>query len=416
MPTPIESLKNQAEIFLERGEQDKARAYYRTILARGRFRRDVEPRDLFEAQIKLGEIAARQRKWRAATTYFKRALAFAEYQIGPISPEVVTALDKLALIYQARGEIQASREVMYMTPMHGSDMRYYFEGAYRRSEGVAWSQHYRLRQEMVESLLHASDPPKMLEEVRRDPSAYPAPVTVLVTRTYFMRKLGDIRKAERLCKKAERKCVRMLGKNHPQTLRLRATLIGLSAMVRCFDANDVLDDPKATAKKREERVIRAQQVFEEVKQVQDQIEHIDPYDLIPVLATIGLFYAIRQRYAEAQPYYEQVLALLEKDEEHDEGDLALAICNLAQCTYCQGKYDEAEQYDLRVLALREKLVGEKPLTGHILDHLVQIYEKQGRDPSLITSTKERAQRIREGAESQQRGSYMSEYHEKSYRF
>ena len=139
-----------------------------------------------------------------------------------------------------------------------------------------------------------------------------------------------------------------------------------------------------------------------------------------MLATIGLFYAIRQRYAEAQPYYEKVLTLLEKDEEHDEKalalDLALAICNLAQCTYCQEKYDEAEQYDLRVLALREKHVGEKPLTGHILDHLVQIYEKQGRKPSLITSTRKRAQRIREKAEAKQRGSYISEYREKSYRF
>jgi tetratricopeptide (TPR) repeat protein len=116
------------------------------------------------------------------------------------------------------------------------------------------------------------------------------------------------------------------------------------------------------------------------------------------------------------PTYEQVLALLDKDEQHDEEDLARALCNLAQCAYYQGKYDEAERYDLRVLAQREKSIGEKPLTGHILDHLVQIYEKQGRDPSLITSTRERAQRIREEAESQQRGSYLSEYQQKSYRF
>lgn len=160
MHTPVDTLKNQAEVFLEKGKKNKAKACYQLILVWGWILRDVQPRDLFEVLSSLGEIYVKQRQWRAATRAFKRALTIAEKKICLVSPEVVTALGKLAFIYQVRAEMQARREVMSTTDWNhvywGHQVRTYWQGAYRRSTEAAASRYYRERQQDIQVRLKVS--------------------------------------------------------------------------------------------------------------------------------------------------------------------------------------------------------------------------------------------------------------------
>jgi tetratricopeptide (TPR) repeat protein len=160
MHTPVDTLKNRAEVFLEKGKKNKAKACYQLILVWGWVLRDVQPCDLFEVLSELAEIYVNQRQWRAATRAFKRALTIAEKKIGLVSPEVVTALGKLAFIYQVRAEMQARREVISTTDWNhvywGHQIRIYWQGAYRRSTEAAASRYYRERQQDIQVRLKVS--------------------------------------------------------------------------------------------------------------------------------------------------------------------------------------------------------------------------------------------------------------------
>lgn len=388
MRAKIDELKSQAELFLEQNEKKKARACYQKILARERWRRDVPPRDLFEAHIKLGEIYASEGKPFKVTTAFERALNVAEKKFGPISSEVAATLSKLANAYQAVAEIQASQAVRNETDWHhvsrGEQVRIYWEGAYQRSVGRRRSLDCSERRQVIEKLL-------------QEPSDSPARVAVLAARSRLSRSRGQFGAAASFCKQALQESSRQSGKAHPQTIRLRNALVGLSALVRCADADNYRME--MNARRRKKQVALAEQAIEEVRKVQGQIEQSDPLDLIEILSMIGLFYARHQRYNDAQPYFEQAFICLEKYSKSDDNALTSALCRLAQCACYQGRYDEAERYDLQALALQEKVSGEEAVTGYILDHLVQIYEKQGNKQNLIEEMKQRVKPIHAAIEA-----------------
>jgi tetratricopeptide (TPR) repeat protein len=374
--TPVDLLKKQAEVFLEKGKRNKAKACYQLILARERLLRDVEPRDLFEVLSALGEISANKRQWRAATRAFERALHVAEQQIGVISAEAATTLSKLARIYQTRAEIRASREVMSTTDWDhvywGHQVRTYWQGAYRRSSEAGAAQYYRERHQIIEALV-------------QEPVEYPESIAILYTAARLAADHNTASAAE-YCREAYQECLRDLGATHPHTLDLYALWRAYTATAVCTYANEHIDSTMAMAK--------AEQAIAEVQQVMERIGQVNRKELFNILAVIGYCYARHKRYDEAQPLFEEELTVAETADAPDTFHLTFALCDLAQCAYYQGGYDEAEQYDLRALAIREKKFAKQLDAAH-LHHLVLIYEKQGNKQDLIEQTRERLKLIGE---------------------
>jgi tetratricopeptide (TPR) repeat protein len=389
------------------GGLSQAKAHYQKLLRRAFWRRDVPAHDLYDAHLKLGAIDVFQGKTPMSAVAFARALAFAERQFGAVSSEVAIALGRLASFHRQRGPASAQLEQLF------NDVFAVPRGYRVTVQSLYWG--YKRHQGAVEILLRDREQPGpagvvSLRPHGREPeprsglrglglglpeqTSYPDAVAVLYLRARFARYDDSTGEAEQLCRRAHEQSRKLLGQTHLHTKRLQTTLIAYRAYGRCVLAYDTKDGSREASV--------AERAIADLKRSGEQIEAIDLADLVAALATAGLYYARHRRYDEAQPYFETVVTRVERNYDPRESyelvysgdDLPAALCNLAQCAFFQGRYDLAESCDLRALALREQLFGETPPTGYVLEHLAQIYEKQGGKPDRINELEARVDRIR----------------------
>lgn len=369
MQANVDELKRQAEAFLEQGKENKARARYQKIVALGKRKRDAQPREIFDAYLKLGEIHESQRKWRRAMSTFARALQIAEQQIGVISPESELVLGKLSSLSRELGEIQFFRRMKYIVGWENVQRdRTYWQDKFLKNPHMEASRDYFERKQAIQVLLQA-------------PCDYPDNVAILFTRARIAIQERRESQGADLCRLAEQECARLLGATHPRTLDMHAMWTAFTAEACFMRANQNLDDTTAMAE--------AERAIAEIQQIKERIGRVSRNELFATLTSIGYCYARHKRYDEAWRFFEEELTIAEAVEPPDTDDLTRALCDLAQCAYYLRRYDEAEQFDQRVLAIREKLFSEDLETVEILHHLVKIYEKQGHKQDLIEQTRER---------------------------
>jgi hypothetical protein len=159
MQSRIDALKRQADLLLKQGRQNEAASCYRTILFLGLWRRGVLVKDRFDAYIGLSRIYySRWKYWRAAFVC-RRALALAKRKIGPVSAEVVTALDMLAYIYTGLAD-QEAVATTNMSHVHtGRHARILWQAAFDRSPHRAQALGYIARKQQIEMQLQELNPP-----------------------------------------------------------------------------------------------------------------------------------------------------------------------------------------------------------------------------------------------------------------
>jgi tetratricopeptide (TPR) repeat protein len=405
------------------GGLSKAQTHYQKLVRRAFWRRDVRPHDLFDAHLKLGAIDVFQGKTLSSTAPFERALAIAEHRIGAVSEEAATALGRLVYVYRHRRPEVEFEQIF-------NDM---FDSAGRYRVAVqSRYRDYQRHRGAVEILLRDREQPGPAGVVSlgphgREPEprsalrglglpeqpSYPDAVAVLYLRARFAMYDDSAIDAELLCRRACEESTKLHGATHPHTKRLQTTLIAYRAYLRCVPAYGTKDGSREASV--------AERAIADLTRARDEMEAIDLADLVGAFAAVGLYYARRGRYDEAEPYFETVVTRVERNYNLRESyeyfysgdDLPGALCNLAQCAFFQGRYDLAESCDLRILALREQLFGETAPTGYVLEHLVQIYEKQGGRSDRINELKGRVDQIRTAAGP---SGYARERSEYDYRF
>jgi tetratricopeptide (TPR) repeat protein len=97
------------------------------------------------------------------------------------------------------------------------------------------------------------------------------------------------------------------------------------------------------------------------------------------LNSLALLYGEQGRYTDAEPLAQRALAIEEKVLGHDHPEIAYPLTNLAWIYRQQGRYADAESLNLRALTIREKSVGrDHPSVAAILNILAELYRSQSR--------------------------------------
>ena len=156
-----------------------------------------------------------------------------------------------------------------------------------------------------------------------------------------------------------RKTEKMLGKEHPSTLR---SMNNLASVLSSQGKYDEAEEMHRQALALTERVLGK--------------EHPDTLTSINNLA---LVLSSQGKYDEAEEMHRQELALTERVLGKEHPDTLASMNNLALVLSSQGKYDEAEEMHRQALALRETVLGkEHPDTLTSMNNLALVLSKQGK--------------------------------------
>ncbi|KAG2486242.1 hypothetical protein HYH03_015067 [Edaphochlamys debaryana] len=195
-----------------------------------------------------------------------------------------------------------------------------------------------------------------------------ATATVKYAQGYVQCILGRYEEAELLCRQALELRQRVLGPEHPDTIRA----IGISA--GCISSRG----------RYEEAELLCRQALELYQRVLGP-EHPDTIRSIVMSANC---ISSRGRYEEAELLYSQALELQQRVLGPEHPNTITSINNLANCIISRGQYEEAELLCRQALELRQRVLGpEHPDTISSINSLANCISSRGRyeDAELLYS-------------------------------
>jgi serine/threonine protein kinase/tetratricopeptide (TPR) repeat protein len=194
------------------------------------------------------------------------------------------------------------------------------------------------------------------------------------------RRLGIYEPAERHALRAVETRRRVLGSDHPDTLRSRADLADVySDQGRWNDAEELLI-----------------QVLETRRHLAQENESADVDFLLDQARMAGVY--LRQgRFDEAEPLYLEALDAQRRVQGDDHRDTIATVQNLATLYIKQGRYDEAEPLYRETVERRQRTQGrDHPDTLNSIVGLASVYRHQGRieeAEALFREVIERSRRV-----------------------
>ena len=152
---------------------------------------------------------------------------------------------------------------------------------------------------------------------------------------------------------------KMLGKEHPDTLR---SMSNLAAML------------SSQGKYKE-----AEKMHRQVLTLREAVLGKEHSDTLMSMNHLGLVFSSQRKYGEAEKIHRRVLALAETVLGKEHSDTLLSMTNLAELLSGQGKYKEAEEMFQQVLALKGMVLSkEHPHTLINMNNLAQSLSSQGK--------------------------------------
>lgn len=313
-------------------------------------------------------------KYPEAIKIAKRLLDITDKKFGPDHPNVATALNNLALIYQSQGQY-AEAEPLYKRSLTIDERAL---GADHPSVAIALNNLAALyksqgRYTEAEPLLKRSL--SICEKVLGPDHSDVA--TAVNNLALLYQEQGRYAEAEPLYKRSLAIKEKVLGPDHPEV----ATALNNLALLYQTQG----------------RAIEAEPVFKRALAVREKALGPDHPDVATAVNNLALLFQGQGRYAEAEPLFKRALAVGEKALGPDHPDVGQTLNNLALLYQEEGRNAEAEPLLKRALAVREKALGpDHPDVGQSLNNLALVYQAQGRNAEAEQLYK-RALAVREKA-------------------
>jgi CHAT domain-containing protein/Flp pilus assembly protein TadD len=308
--------------------------------------------ELYSQGIQLYQVG----KYDQAINKNKEALAIRERVLGPEHPDVATALNNLAELYQTTSRY-AEAELLY-------------KRALAIDEKVLGPEHHDVATALNNLAL-----------------------------LYFT--TGRYAEAEPLFKQALAIDEKALGPEHPDVAQNLNNLAGLYSITgryaeaeplfkRTLSIDEKILGPEhhdvATALNNlallyftTGRYTEAEPLFKRTLSIDEKILGPEHRDVATALNNLAGLYSTIGRYAEAEPLYKRALSIDEKALGTKHPDVATALNNLAKLYDTIGRYDEAEPLYKRALAIDETSFGpEHPNVATVLKNLAGLYSTTGR--------------------------------------
>ncbi len=332
--------------------------------------------DVQEAVRLHGEVSALHQagKYDAAIPLARRVLALLEKALGPDHPDVATALNDVAVMYEAKGEYVrveplyqralAIREkalgpdhLAVAASLNNLALLYVTRGQYDRTEPL---------------LLRAL----AIKEKALGPN-HPDVALSLGSLAGFYHKTSMYGRAEPLYQRALAIQEKALGPAHPDVA------LSLNNLALLYEQKG--EYGRAEPLKPSSLAIRAH-----------ALGPANPGVAIS-LNNLAALYEKKGEYGRVEPLLLRALSIKEKALGPNHPDVATALNNLALLYATKGQYDRALQLYQRSLAIREKALGpDHPEVATSLGNLAELYRKTG-DSSRAEPLYQRAMAIQDRA-------------------
>ncbi|VFQ72644.1 unnamed protein product [Cuscuta campestris] len=146
-------------------------------------------------------------------------------------------------------------------------------------------------------------------------------------------------------------------------------------------------------------------LLEECLLITEKSKGKDHPNCVKHLLNLATSYSRSKNYAEAEKLLRISLQIMLKTLPHDDQSISFPMLNLALTLFNLNQVDEAEKYALEVLRIRENAFGKESLpVGEVLDCLVSIQKRLGRDDNELLEHLKRILKIQEkafGSESEE---------------
>jgi tetratricopeptide (TPR) repeat protein len=329
---------------------------------------------LVTAVYKLATVYQALGRYSEAEPLFQRALRIQEKSLGPDHHDVGVDLNNLANLYEDEGKYAEAE------PLYQRALRIYEKALGPDSPEVA----------IVTSGLaaiyddlgkYAEAEPLYQRALRIDEKALGAESGRVATDLNDLALLydheGKYSAAEPLFQRALRIDENVLGPEHPDV----ATDVNNLALLY-YDQN---------------KYTEAEPLYQRALRIREKMLGPESPDVATSLNNLGNVYLDQGKYVQAEPLYQRALRIDERALGPDHPSVAIDLNDLATLYSKQDKYTEAEALYLRVLRIREKALGpEHPDLAVALNNLALLYYDTGRY-SEAESMDQRALRIKEKA-------------------
>jgi CHAT domain-containing protein/tetratricopeptide (TPR) repeat protein len=295
-------------------------------------------------------------RYAEAIPLVQQALAIYEKALGPDHPDVATAVNNLALLYDKQGRT-AEAEPLYKRALP------IYEKAFGPDHPDVAASLNNLTALYRNQGRYAEAEPLIKRALAIDQKAlgpdHPDVATDLSNLAYLYDGQGRTAEAEPLLKRALAIYEKALGPDHPN---VAASLNNLAEFYHD-----------------QGRYAEAEPLDKRSLAIIERALGPDHPHVATALNNLAGLYHDQGRYAEAEPLFKRSLAIREKALGSDHPSVATALNNLAELYRDQGRYAEPEPLYKRALAIQEKALGPNhPNVAKALNNLAELYRDQGR--------------------------------------
>jgi tetratricopeptide (TPR) repeat protein/transcriptional regulator with XRE-family HTH domain len=294
--------------------------------------------------------------YATAASYFQRALAVTETELGKDHPDTGKCLEHLAILYLACGryseaEPMFQRAISIAETVHGKD--HYEVG---RSIGNLAAVYYSQgRYAEAEPLIYRALTIAEIAHGRND--LHTGSISSNLGALHFVQ--GNYAKAEPLYQRALDIAEAVHGKDHPA---IGSHLFNLAEVYLAQD-----------------RAIQAEPLCQRAIAISETIPGKSDPITIACLREFAELYQNLSRYEEAEVLYHRSISIAEALLGGDNIETSNSVYKLARLYLCQDRYDAAEPLCIRALAIAKTVLGEDHCeTGARLHTLADVYVQQGR--------------------------------------
>ena len=304
----------------------------------------------------LASLYKSTNRYVEAESLFRRALAINEKSFGPEHPNVAISLNNLAGLYKFNGRY-AEAESLYERALAIDKKGHSPEepDAANRLNNLAGLYETTGRYAEAEPLYKRA---LTINEKALGPE-HPYVATALNNLAGLYKTTGRYAEAEPLYKRALAIYEKALGPEHPDV----ATGLNNLAELNCILG----------------RYAEAEPLYRRALAIDEKFLGPEHPDVANRLNNLAIMYKTTGRYVEAEPLYKRALAINEKVLGPEHPDVATDLNNLAVLYVTAGRYSEAEPLYRRALAIVEKTLGpEHPDVANRLNNLAVLYRTTGR--------------------------------------
>jgi Flp pilus assembly protein TadD len=254
-----------------------------------------------------------------------------------------TLLSHLEAVLQNENDYTVLRDNLEETELLDATFEF---GAFFRAHG-----RYDLSQQMYQHTLKG-----MTKVLGKE---HPDTLRSMNNLAYLFNSQGKYDTAEPLYRETLQLTEKILGKEHPDTLRSMNNLAGL------FDSQGNYD--------------AAEPLYRETLQLRKKILGKEHPDTLTSMNNLAYLFNSQGKYDAAEPLYRETLQLRKKILGKEHPDTLTSMNNLAGLFDSQGNYDAAEPLYRETLQLIEKILGkEHPNTLKSMNNLADLFESQGK--------------------------------------